>query len=77
MKSFRADRVFSCLIAINSGSRRLRNNRIYEAIAEYLDGYTSQYSGFLTVYYFFNVIFFYRNTAEDSRLPEYLNRTRF
>jgi hypothetical protein len=77
MKSFLADKVFSCLIATNSGSRRLRKSRKYEAIAEYIDGYTPQYSGFLTVYYFFNVIFFYRNTAEDSRLPDYLNRIRF
>jgi hypothetical protein len=77
MKSSSADRGFSYLIAYSSGSWKLRKNRRYKAIAEYPDGYASQYSGSLSVYYFFNVIFIYGNPAGDSRLPEYLNRTRF
>jgi hypothetical protein len=66
MRCFQADNGFPYLIGARCGSRRLRNNVIYAAIADYIDGYTSQYSGFLSVYYFFNVIFIYINRAGEA-----------
>jgi hypothetical protein len=47
------------------------------AFSDYLDGYTSQYSGSNDVYYFFNFTFTYKILTGRNGLPAFLSKNKF
>jgi hypothetical protein len=47
------------------------------SFSDYLDGYTSQYSGSNDVYYFFNVTFTYKIKTNSKGVPSFLSKSKF